>query len=254
LKNIRPECQVTGIHVIISQINSWSAQLSTPISLNDPFTLFLFIMASVMMIGYGIGRWVNRRRARRISDWLEPGLRSLGGRPTVQHVTRSAFRIQVADARRPFRTITASVVLISREVLPTWMWERLKGHDDLLVLHVTFRHPPAVEAEMVDPDNELGQRGELQAREYNWAHKEIPPRWRLYYARDRALPRLESIAGQVAASPFAPLRLALRQDAPHMLLSMPMPEMEQVQSRQLIDMLVRLSELTLAPGGGNGRG
>jgi hypothetical protein len=226
--------------------------LFAPLSLNDPFTLFLFIVATIMMVGYIIGRWANQRRAREISAWLEPGLRSLGGTPTVQHITHSAFRVQVTNARRPFQTITTSVVLISREVLPTWIWERLNKRTDLLAVHVTFRQPPAVEAEIVDASNELGKRGEMQAQEHNWPAKDLPSHWRLYYARETSLARLEGIAGRVMASPFRPWRVALRRGAPHLLLNMPMPELETVSSKQLTDMLIALSKLTQPPARKNG--
>lgn len=226
--------------------------MSTPLSLDDPFTLALFILATVMIIGYGIGRWTNQRRARRISDWLEPGLRSLGGVPTVQRVTRSAFRIQVTNARRPFRTVTASVVFISREVALTWLWERINGSHDLLVVHVTFRHPPNLEGEIVDPSNELGRRGETQAREHNWSAADFPPRWRLYHAPETSRSRLEKIAGRGTSGLFTVWRLALRRNAPHMLLNMPVPELDQVRSQQLVDMLIKLSKLTHStPGDGN---
>jgi hypothetical protein len=217
--------------------------LSTPLSLNDPFTLFLFVIASVMMVGYAIGRWTNQRRARRISDWLEPGLRSLNGTPTAQRVSRSVFRLQVTDARRPFKTVTASVVLISREVIPTWLSERLKGHRDLLVVHTTFRQAPNLEAEIVDPGNELGQRGEAQAQENNWPVLDLSSSWRLYHAPNVSPALVRALADRLASSPFEPWRVALRRDAPHMLLSMPMPDLEQVHSRQLIDMLSELSKL-----------
>jgi hypothetical protein len=234
------------------QIDGWSTTLSTPISLDDPFTLTLFVVATVMMAGYLAGRRTNQRRSQQISNWLEPGLRSLGGTPTVHRLTRSAFRFQVTDARRPFQTVTSSVVLISREVLPTWLWERLRGNKDLLVMHVTLRQPPAVEAEIVDPNNELGRRGELQARGYNWSEVDLPPRWRLYSSRETSLPRLETIAGQVTASSFAPWRVALRRNAPHMLISMPVPDLRQVHSKQLVDMLTQLSKLAQPPTGVDG--
>jgi len=228
--------------------------LSTSLSLNDRFTLFLFIAAAILMIGYGVGRWTNSQRSRKISDWLEPGLRSLGGTPTVQKINRSAFRFQMVNARRPFQTVTASVVLISREFLPTWLWESLHNHDDLLVLHVTFRQPPTLEGEIIDPGSELGRRGESQAKEQNWLSVDRPPRWRLYYAPDVPLSRLEAMAENVMSSSFAPWRLALRRNAPHMLLSMPMPDLDQTQSRQLANMLKKLSSighLDLEPEGGS---
>jgi hypothetical protein len=226
--------------------------LPTPISLDDPFTLILFVVATVMMAGYLVGRQTNQRRGRQISNWLEPGLRSLGGTPAVHRLTRSAFRFQVTDARRPFRTVTSSVVLISREVLPTWLWERLRGNQDVLVMHVTLRQPPAVEAEIVDPNNELGRRGELQAQEYKWSAVNVPPGWRLYHAHETSLPRLKTIAGLVTASPFAPWRVALRRNAPHMLISMPVPNLHQVHSKQLVDVLTQLSKLAQPPAGVDG--
>jgi hypothetical protein len=228
--------------------------LSTPLSLDDPFTLFLFVTATVLMIGYGVGRWTNSQRAQKISDWLEPGLRSLGGTPTVQKVDRTAFRFQMTNARRPFQTVTTSVVLISREFLPTWLWEWLHGRNDLLVVHVTYRQPPTLEGEVVDPANELGRRGEAQAQEHNWPSADYPPRWRLYHAPDSAPSRLEAMAKTVTSSPFAPWRVALRRNAPHMLLSMPMPDLDQTQSKQLATMLKKLSSLTHStsePGGGD---
>ncbi len=217
--------------------------MPTPLSLNDPFTLFLFVAATVMMLGYGIGRWTNQRRARQISDWLEPGLRSLGGTPTAQQVSRSAFRFQVTNARKPFQTVTASVVLISREVLPTWLWERLHGRHDLLILHITFRQPPAMEAEIIDPDNELGRRGEAQAQAFNWPAADLSSRWRLYYAPDTPRSRVQAMANRITSSPFMPWRVGLRRNAPHMLISMSMPELDQTHSKQLTDILVALSKL-----------
>jgi hypothetical protein len=229
--------------------------LSTPLSLGDPFTLFLFVTATVLMIGYGVGRWTNHQRAQKISDWLEPGLRSLGGTPTVQKISRSAFRVQMANARRPFQTVTTSVVLISREFLPTWLWEWLKGRGDLLVVHVKFRQAPTLAGEIVDPANDLGRRGAAQAQELNWSGTDLPSHWRLYHAPDTPVSRLEAIIRTVESSPFTPWRVALRREAPHMLLNMPVPDLDATQSRQLADLLKKLSGLAHAASatGGNGR-
>ncbi len=215
----------------------------TPLSLDDPFTRFLFVAAAILMIGYGVGRWTNSQRSQKISNWLEPGLRSLGGTPTVQKINRSAFRFQMVNARRPLQTVTTSVVLISREFLPTWLWEWLHSRADLLVVHVTFRQPPILEGEIVDPGNELGRRGEAQAKEQDWLSVDLPQNWRLYHAPDTLPSRLEAMAETVMSGPFNLWRLALRRNAPHMLLSMPMPDLDQTQSKQLANMLKKLSNL-----------
>ena len=214
-----------------------------PLSFNDPFTLFLLVVAAVMMAGYAVGRWTNQRRSRRISAWLEPGLRSLRGAPSVQPVRRSVFRIQVTNARRPFQTVTASVVLISREVLPTWLWERAHRRDDLLVVHVTFRQSPTQEVEILDPGNELGRRGLAQIKSLDWPTADVSSRLRLYHAPNTSPACARAVADAVAASPFAPWRVALRRNSPHMLLSMPVPDLDRVDSKKLADMLNELSKL-----------
>ena len=229
--------------------------MSTALSLDDPFTLFLCVTAIVLMIGFGVGRWTNNQRARAIADWLEPGLRSLGGTAAVQKINRSAFRFKMSDARPPFQTVTTSVVLISREFLPTWLWERINGRHDLLVVHVTFREPPTLDGEIVDPGNELGRKGEAQARELNWSSLDLPPRWRLYHPPGAPPSRLEKMANYLAPSPLAPWRAALRHNAPHMLLNMPMPDLERTHTRELAVMLKKLSTMAHTasePGGGKG--
>jgi hypothetical protein len=217
--------------------------LFAPLSFNDPFTIFLMVLAAVLMAGYAVGRWTNQRLSRRISDWLEPGLRSLRGTPSVHPVQRSIFRIQVTNARRPFQTVTASAVLISREVLPTWIWEKLHRRHDLLIVHVTFRQPPAQEVEIVDPGNELGQRGLAQIKDFGWPAADVPPRLRLYRAPNASPACALALADAVAASPFGPWRVALRRAAPHLLLSMPLPDIDRVDSKKLADWLNELSKL-----------
>ncbi len=222
-----------------------------PLSFNDPFTIFLLVMATVLMAGYAVGRWTNSRLSRRISTWLEPGLRSLRGTPVVHPVQKSIFRIQVTNARRPFQTVTASVVLISREVLPTWLWEKLRRHGDLLVVHVTFRQSPAQEVEIVDPGNELGRRGLAQIKDLDWPAADVPPRLRLYHAPNTSPACAQAIADVVAASPFGPWRVALRRAAPHLLVSMPLPDLDRVDSKKLTDWLSELSKLIQFDSGGS---
>jgi hypothetical protein len=212
-----------------------------PLNFNDPFTLFLLVGATVLMIGFGIGRWVNTRLAQRTSNWLEPGLRKLGGQPVVQRVSRSAFRVIVTGARPPFATVTASVVQISREVLPTWIWERLRGDRDLLVLHVTLRTPPNIQADVVDPDNELGQRGAEQATELGWTAAGSYERFQVFAPDETDSTRLQALVALIDACPFAVRRLAVRRNAPHLLLSMALPDTRRHQSRELTQLLSKLS-------------
>ena len=208
-----------------------------PLTLNDPFTMFLFVAAIVLMIGYGVGRFVNRRLTRQISSWLEPGLRSLGGTPVAQKVDRTSFRFKVVQAAKPFATVTTSVVLLSREVLPTWLWEKVNRHQDVLLIHVTFRQLPAVETDVVDLSNELGRRGREQVKALGWSDLGQMERWHLYAPDVTHREAVERLVNVIAGGQFKPWRVALRRGAPHMLISMPMPDTKSLRSADLVKWL-----------------
>ena len=215
------------------------------LSFNDPFTLFLIAVAGVLLAGYGLGRWVNRRRAQIISAWLEPGLRALGGHPVARPLNRSAFRFKVTQARSPYATLSVSVVLLSREVLPVWLLERLRRRQDVLFWHIKWRQPPKVEAEVIDANNELGRRGESVARQLGWMPGNPSGTWHVYGPSAAAMARAQAMAQLLTEQGVTFWRLAVRKEEPHLLLSMPLPEPRRTSSGQLVAALGRLSKLAL---------
>lgn len=224
--------------------------LSGSLSLDDPFTMSLVVIATILVIGYLIGRAVNKRRAQTISDWLEPGLRSLGSAPVVQAVNRTAFRVKVTQARNPFAVVTATVVLISRESLPTWLWELLHRRQDLLVFHLTLKRSPAIEVEIVDPATEMGRRGEAQARDHSWASADADAAYRVYHSPSTLSSEARTLATGLAGERFVPARVAVRRNAPHVLVNMPMPNTREVASADLARWLTRLSRQVRTDAGG----
>ena len=222
--------------------------LSNILTLNDPFTQCLFAAAIVLMVGYGVGRLVNLQRRKAISAWLEPGMRSLGGRPVAQKVDRSSFRFRALQADRPFATVAVTVVLLSREVLPTWLWEMIHRHTDVLVIHVTFRELPAIEADVVDLANELGRRGRSQVVGLGWQDVGQLERWRVYAPQSAQLEPVERLVRAVSKGPFKPWRVAVRRGAPHVLVSMPVPDFKSSRSAELVKWLKDLARV-VKPGG-----
>jgi hypothetical protein len=215
-------------------------RLFPSLSLDDPFTLLLVVLATLGVVGYLIGRAVNKRRARSISAWLEPGLRTLGGTPGVQAVNRTAFRVKVTQARPPFAVVTATVVLISREALPIWLWERLHGHTDVLALHLTLRRPPTVEADLLDLGSDLGRRGETQVRALEWADVGGRGMHRLFHASTTHPADLDALIAQVDTGRHVPWRLAVRRNAPHVLISLAVPDFRRESSTEMVRWLTKL--------------
>ncbi|MCS7261662.1 MAG: hypothetical protein NZ765_12950 [Anaerolineae bacterium] len=215
-----------------------------PLTLDDPFTLFIVTLASILIIGYLIGRAVNRGRARAISAWLEPGMRTLGGTPLVQAVNRTAFRVKVLQARAPFSVVTASVVLLSREVWPIWLWERLHRNSDVVFFHFTLRHSPRIGLEIVDPTRELGRRGKAQAERLQWPLAARRGTYHLYCPDGHlSAQHMEELLNHVVTARYTPHRVAVRAHAPHVLVSFAFSEIQSGSSTELLRWMNRLVRL-----------
>jgi hypothetical protein len=197
----------------------------------------------VGVVGYFIGRAVNKRRAQTVSAWLEPGMRTLGGTPAVQAVNRTAFRVKAVQARPPFSVVTATVVLLSREALPTWLWELTHKRSDVLIFHLTLRRPPTIEADWLDLASDLGRRGETQVRELAWTDAGATDGYQLFHASTTEPAVLRSLTTQIGTKRYAIWRMAVRRNAPHVLVSMAMPDVRQEQSADVVRWLGKIVKL-----------
>lgn len=215
-----------------------------PLTLDDPFTLFIVTLAGILIVGYLIGRAMNRRRARTISAWLEPGMRTLGGTPLVQAVNRTAFRVKVTQARAPFSVVTASAVLLSREVLPIWLWERIHRNSDLVFFHLTLRQPPRIGVEIVDLGRELGRRGKAQADRLGWPLAARQGAYHLYGPDGHISdPHTDALLAHIAGARYTPHRVAIRPHAPHVLASFTFSEIQPFSSTDVMRWMTQLVRL-----------
>jgi len=221
------------------------------LTLNDPFTMFIVVVAGILIVGYLIGRARNRRYAQIISSWLEPGLRSLGGSPVVQAVTRTAFRVKITQARAPFNVATATVVLLSREVLPIWLWEWINRHSDVVFFHLTLRRNPHITLEIVNVASELGRRGKDQAQKLQWPLATTQGNYYLYCPADTSSDHhLKKLFTHVTEGRFTPHRVAIRTNAPHVLASFSFSDLQRAPSAELVRWLTTLVRLLPLDEGG----
>jgi hypothetical protein len=136
----------------------------------------LWIVLIVLVLSYLAGAWLNRRRAKAIGNWLQGGLAALGGKPAWK-VTRSlntGAEVTVLDAARPFQQVQASYFLMTREIMPLWGIELLRGRRDRLVIRADLRVQPAAEYELVPLQGELRKLIDGKAGEQPWQWQEMP--------------------------------------------------------------------------------
>jgi len=105
----------------------------------------------VLAIGYLAGTWLNRQRSKKLGEWLQGGLGTLGGEPTWKWVgtMSSGAQVTISNTVKPFRQIQITYLLLTRELLPLWGLELLRGKRDTLVIRANTRFKPGHEIEVL---------------------------------------------------------------------------------------------------------
>jgi hypothetical protein len=107
-------------------------------------------ICALLIAGYIRGFYYNRQRAGQILAWLNEGLKTLGTVSAGEKLPGMATggRLEVKQAAPPFRRAEAVYLLAPRENPLFWLFHRLQGKGDELVLWITFQSKPAQEVEV----------------------------------------------------------------------------------------------------------
>jgi len=86
----------------------------------------------------------SRRRGINAYRWLRMGLETLGqvSNPEWIGSPGAGARVSVAKAARPFRRVETTYLLEPREFLPYWLFSRLQGKRDQIIIKATLRSIP----------------------------------------------------------------------------------------------------------------
>jgi hypothetical protein len=114
------------------------------------FLAFWYLFASIF----------NRRRGIAVFHWLRNDIDQLGGEVASRWLgsSGSGARIQVRKTDAPFRDLEITYLLASRELLPLFLVDLLRGKRDRLVVRARLRSSPAGEVEMVRSNSSLARR------------------------------------------------------------------------------------------------
>jgi hypothetical protein len=179
-----------------------------------------WILLAVLAGGYMLGTWLNRRRSKDLGLWLQAGLNVLGGQTLWKWVgtMTSGAQVRIIGATRPFRQGEILYLLLTREFMPLWAIELLRGKRDLLVLRAELTTKPVREFEVVPIRGSLRTTLDRNAGAVPWQWQEL--------AAGLGLATRTDPGGQTAAAvrkfvdaygPFLD-RLSLRKGSPQLIL------------------------------------
>jgi hypothetical protein len=179
----------------------------------------LFLLAGGWVAWLLIGTLVNRRRAAALSRWVYQEARPYASKLYVRWITMAAFELTVPQARAPFRDLAFTGLVESREMPFIWLFNRLRGRGDLLVVRAEVRRRPVWGLEVFRPGGILAGDARRAAQDAGWAPAHGSDG--LWHANGggAAAELSDRLLGTLG--PYAPRleRLAVRREAPQLLVA-----------------------------------
>lgn len=108
----------------------------------------VIVICAVLIVGYASGYYYNRRLAEQVLVWLKRGLKQWGRVTAGERLGGLATggSLSVNAASEPFQRIEAIFLLEPRENLIFWLFDRLRGRQDELILKIVLRAAPRKES------------------------------------------------------------------------------------------------------------
>jgi hypothetical protein len=182
-------------------------------------------------VWYVVGAIINRRRGVATFHWLRAGLERLGKISEAKWIgsSGSGARLVISSAQKPFRRIEVIFLLESREIMPIWLFNRLRNKQDEMILKANLKQVPFQEIEsapsgnrklkglLSDPGNKLNPFNVAPAPE----GFDIIRRGK---QDDERLTALSKFLQKYRASVF---QLSLRRQSPHLILRAKIPSLRE---------------------------
>ena len=223
----------------------------------DSFGVPLVVaLATLFLVWHVVGSLIHRRRVAATARWLSRGLELVrpegaGGRPALKRLSVHVFNLSLEEARPPFRTVAATALLHSRDMLSVWLLDRLVGRRDMLLLRCELRRQPIWGLEVFRSRGLLAGDARRLATQEGWPI--APPE-----EDDRRAPLLAAHGGGKSGDLCRALleavgderrrlvRLGIRRRPPHLTLALDLPDPSRTDPAETMRLAERLATITLA--------
>ena len=208
---------------------------------SDQLGLGLAVGLGLALIAwYLVGNELMRRRARRLALWSKRVVDPLGGQQSVRWFSQQAFRLEVERTRAPFQAASITGLVESWDVPMVWLWNRLHGRRDMVLVQLQLRRQPLWGFEVYRPGSLLAGDAHHFARQEGWDEERHDE-----FMVAAAGPTPRKLAAELLAVLEAErarlVRLAVRRQGTHLTLALNVGDPTQVDAREVTRLLERLS-------------
>lgn len=135
---------------------------------------FIFVLVVIFIVGwFALGTHINVRKGHYFLEWLQAGLPLIGEKTTLRWLGSSVVDLKIENAREPFRRAEILIVLEPRDVPLLWLFSRMHGRRDLLIVRTELRTQPTMQVEILDRAAWSTQAIAREIKELNW-HLQSP--------------------------------------------------------------------------------
>ncbi len=212
-------------------------------------TDLVLALAAFLLLWYVIGIQVNRYRARTLVRQIRSSLQPFGGNATIRWIGRSAFRIEVDQPGPPFGRLSLSVLLEPRETFVLWGIGRLFGRRDWLLLSATLSGAVKGAFEVYHPKRRGAADSAREIQTLGWAAEPLPGRPELLCAAPGSAGRSLAQEAMSLVRGLSVWRVRVRQKAPQLTVSLPIPAAETRVPLPIFGLLPQLAKTVEAQGG-----
>lgn len=187
----------------------------------SPEIIGIISLCAFLVLWYGGGYLINRRRGRRFYQWLRPELDTLGRACTTTWLgsPSSSVRLTVTEPSPPFQHLEIMLLLENREIVLAWFLNRLRGRRDWLVLKATLAKVRPGEVEVNPAESRIAQ-GLRQQAEQPWKWLEGPHGLAIAHRGAGAQQQADRLAAWLSSYGDCLDRLSWRREAPHLQLQL----------------------------------
>jgi len=211
-------------------------------------TQAVIAFCALLVIWYIVGWQMNRRRGRRLLEWIIQGLRAMGNQITVSRLGTSGFQVNVGKAQAPFKRVEATILLQPREILLLWLFNLLRGRTDHLVLKGTLRAWPRGEVEVMKKRGRLSGRGLEGLDKEAWTRQETASGLVIACRGEKGQQQVDAISPLLEGLSPRLLRLSLSKKAPHFLVSLSLAGLDEQSALLMLSSLQDLAQ-AITPSG-----
>ena len=117
--------------------------------------IIVIVISAFMGVWFFLGSVYNRRRGMAVFNWLRSGIEQFGKLSEARWIgsSGSGARLVIGQAKSPYQRIEIVFLLESREILPLWLFNHLRGKRDEMIMKANLRSVPDQEIEIVQEGN-----------------------------------------------------------------------------------------------------